>query len=386
MSATQAAVDTTALKARASGRIDDLAPVLVEVSHDIWEHPELCFEEHHAHDLLCSVLEDRGLSTTRHAYGLDTAFEATAGTGGDTVAVMCEYDALPGIGHACGHNVIAAAGLGAGLAAAAVAEDAGGRLRILGTPAEEGGGGKVFMARAGALDGLSAALIVHPADHDLSTMDCIAVHQLFVDYEGRAAHAAAAPDQGVNALDAAVLGYMGVAALRQHIGPRERIHGVFTTGGDKPNIVPSHTSMHWYVRAADMDALASLEPRVLAALGAGAAATGATMTHRWHDPAYADLLADEWLIAAYAANSAALGRPLDPRDAPAVVGSTDMGNVSHDVPSIHPMIAVSPPGVAIHTPEFAEHARSPTGDAAVVDGAKALAHTIIDTWARTPAG
>ncbi len=371
------------LRQRALDIVDDLAPALIEVSHDIWEHPELCFEEHHAHDLLCDVLEKHGLSTTRHAYGLDTAFEATAGESGATVAVMCEYDALPGIGHACGHNIIAAAGLGAGLAAAAVANDAGGRIRILGTPAEEGGGGKVFMARAGALEGLTAAMMVHPADGDLGTMDCIAIHQLEAVYEGRAAHAAAAPHKGVNALDAAVLGYMGVAALRQHIGPAERVHGVFTDGGDKPNIVPARAATHWYVRAADMDDLARLEPRVLAALEAGALATGATMAHEWHDPAYADMVVDEWLLETYAANSAALGRQLERGGSNRVVGSTDMGNVSHEVPSIHPMIAVAPPGVAIHTEAFAAHARGPEGDAAVIHGAKAMACTVIDTWVRT---
>ncbi len=211
------------LQLRATALVDDLAEELIAISHDIWENPELGFEEHHAHRALCALLEQHGVETTRHAYGLDTAFLATAAGRWPTVAVICEYDALPGIGHTCGHNVIAAAGLGAGIAAAALAADAGGRLRILGTPAEEGGGGKVFMARKGALDGLAAAMMVHPADHDLSSMDCLAIQQLEVSYSGRSAHAAASPELGVNALDAAVLGYMGVAALRQHIG-RTRAH------------------------------------------------------------------------------------------------------------------------------------------------------------------
>lgn len=370
-----------ALKKRVCDHVDAIAEDLLAVSHSIWEAPELAFEEHHAHDLLAGHLEDAGLATTRSAYGLQTAFEATAGTSGAEVAVICEYDALPGIGHACGHNIIAAAGLGAGLAAATVAQDAGGRVRVLGTPAEEGGGGKVFMARGGALEGLSAAMMVHPADAELSRMDCIAVQQLTVSYRGRSAHAAAAPERGVNALDAAVLGYMGVAALRQHIGERERVHGVFTDGGDKPNIVPAHASTHWYVRAPDLDALDALKPRVLAALEAGAAATGAEISHEWLDPAYADLITAEWLLELYAGNISSLGRVLDPSGAAPVVGSTDMGNVSHEVPSIHPMIAVAPPGVAIHTAEFAQHARSDTGDSAVLDGAKALACTVVDTWA-----
>lgn len=374
-------IDVPALKRRVRSLIDDMADELIEVSHDLWEHPELGFSEYHAHDLLAAHLEAHGLDTRRSAYGLETAFEARSGSSGREVAVICEYDGLPEIGHACGHNIIAAAGLGAGIAAAAIAEDAGGRIRVLGTPAEEGGGGKVLMAREGALDGLTAAMMVHPADHDLSSMDCIAVHQLRVTYEGRAAHAAAAPEKGVNALDAAVLGYMAVAALRQHIGERERIHGVFTNGGDRPNIVPANASMHWYIRAPDTRALVALEPRVLAALESGAVATGATMTHQWQDPAYAEMITDDWLLSRYSENITALGRHLDPDGATPVVGSTDMGNVSHEVPSIHPMIAVAPPGVPIHTPEFADHARGPAGDRAVLDGAKALALTVVDAWA-----
>lgn len=379
-------VDPVELKRRACEAVEAIADELTSVSHEIWDHPELAFAEHRAHDLLTGHLEAHGLSIRRSAYGLATAFEARGGDAGPEVAVICEYDALPGIGHGCGHNIIAAAGLGAAVAAASVARDAGGRIRVLGTPAEEGGGGKVFMAREGALEGLSAAMMVHPADHDLATMDCIAVHQLTVDYHGRAAHAAAAPHKGVNALDAAVLGYMAVAALRQHIGERERIHGIFTDGGDKPNIVPSHASMHWYVRAPDTGALAELEPRVLAALESGALATGATMTHQWQDPAYAEMRTDDWLLARYTENIASLGRVVDADGSAAVVGSTDMGNVSHEVPSIHPMIAVAPPGVAIHTAEFAEHARSEAGDRAVIDGAKAMAATAVDVWCGAGSG
>ncbi|MCZ7628528.1 MAG: hypothetical protein M5U19_05505 [Microthrixaceae bacterium] len=156
---------------------------------------------------------------------------------------------------------------------------------------------------------------------------------------------------------------------------------MFVDGGDKPNIVPAHASMHWYVRAPDTASLDALEPRVVAALESGAVATGARMTYRWQDPAYSEMITDEWLLSRYAQNITALGRNLDPSDATPVVGSTDMGNISHEVPSIHPMIAVAPPGVAIHTPEFAEHARGPSGDRAVIDAAKALAFTVIDTWA-----
>ena len=371
----------TALRDLAWAEVDRLAPQLLEISHRIFERPELCFEEHHAHDVLADALEHAGLVPTRAAYGLDTAFVAEAGDRGPTVGVICEYDALPGLGHACGHNVIAAAGLGAGLAAAAVAERAGGRIRILGTPAEEGGGGKVFMLRAGAFEGLSAAMMVHPADHDLPELTTLAIQRLAVSFHGEPSHAAAAPHLGRNALDAAVLGYLNVAALRQHILPTERVHGVFTDGGGKPNIVPGHAAMEWYVRSPTTEGLHELGERVLQCLHAGALAAGCTMEHTWIDPPYAELRTDPVLLAAYSRHAAELGRPLgDPAELGHVVGSTDMGNVSQAVPSIHPMIAVAPPGVSIHTPEFAAHACGEAGDRAVLDGAKVLVATVLDAW------
>ena len=370
------------LKAAVIEEVDRLAELLLAVSHDIHAHPELNYEEHYAHDRLAGVVEHAGLPATRHAYGVDTAFEATAGEQGPTVAVLLEYDALPGIGHACGHNVIAAAGLGAGLAAAKVTGDAGGRLRILGTPAEEGGGGKIRMARNGAFEGLAAALMVHPADADLVRMDTIAVQILDVEYHGVGAHAAAAPWEGRNALDAAVLGYMGVAALRQHIRPSERVHGVFTKGGDKPNIVPELAATNWFVRSDTIATLQPLKQRVLDALHGGAGATGCTMHHHWNDVTYADLRDSSVLAAAYAANAAGLGRTVQHPDAIGhhVVGSTDMGNVSYLAPSIHPMIKVAADGAPIHTADFAAYARGATGDDAVLDGAKLLAMTAIDVW------
>jgi metal-dependent amidase/aminoacylase/carboxypeptidase family protein len=225
--------------------------------------------------------------------------------------------------------------------------------------------------------------MVHPADVDLRWMTTIAIQQLVVTYRGEGAHAAAHPWNGRNALDAAVLGYMNVAALRQHIRPDERVHGVFTDGGDKPNIVPAMASMHWFVRAADLDRLQDLKARVLAALDAGASATGCTMDAEWIDPAYADLLRNEPLEGLYASNSSELGRDVDvPGDDGAVVGSTDMGNVSHVVPSIHPMVAVAPRGTGIHTEGFTVHAVSAAGDEGVLDGAKAMAMTIADLWMR----
>jgi amidohydrolase len=370
------------LKQAALAEIEAIADRLVHVSREIHAHPELNYEEHFAHDLLADVLDERGLAPVRGAYDVATAFEARVGESGPEVAVLLEYDALPGIGHACGHNVIAAAGLGAGLAASVLAREAGGRLRIMGTPAEEGGGGKVLMARQGAFAGLTAAMMVHPADADLLRMDAIAVQAVLVDYEGRAAHAAAAPWEGRNALDAAVLGYMNVAALRQHIRPTERVHGVITQGGEKANIVPRQAQAHWMVRSDTIETLLPLRERVVACLDGAAQACGCTMTTRWDGHRYADMRDSGPIAAAYVRNAAAVGRTVvDPATlGHRVVGSTDMGNVSYLTPSIHPMIQVAPRGVAIHTADFAAYAGAEEGDRAVLDGARAMALTVIDLW------
>jgi amidohydrolase len=374
-------VDLPALKERLRAEVDARADALVAASHEIHAHPELNYEERFAHDLLTDHLADEGLEVERGAYGLDTAFVARAGSSGPTIAVLCEYDALPGIGHACGHNIIATAGLGAGLAAAAVAEQVGARVVVLGTPAEEGGGGKILLAQRGAFEGVDAALMVHPASWDLTRMDVIAVQELTAVFTGEAAHAAAFPHRGRNALDAAVLGYLNVAALRQHIRPTERIHGVFTEGGDKPNIVPARAAQDWMVRSGSIRTLEPLKARVQACLEAGATAAGCEVELRWKPVVYADMLDNRVMVDLFAANSEALGRPLiepDPRQA--VVGSTDMGNVSYLVPAIHPMVQAAPSGIPIHTPEFAVHAGGEQGDRAVVHGALALAWTIADLW------
>ena len=368
-------------KDRLAVEIDRRADLLLDVSHQIHAHPELNFDERFAHDLLTRVLADEGLDVTRSARGVETAFEGRAGDGGPTVAVVCEYDALPGIGHACGHNVIAAAGLGAGLAAAALADELGGRVVVVGSPAEEGGGGKVPLIEGGAFEGVAAAMMVHPADADLLSMDVVALHQAEVTYAGEAAHAAAAPHKGRNALDAAVLGYVNVAALRQHIEAGERLHGVITDGGDKANIVPARTRAEWIVRSTTVARLEALKVRFLACLQAGADAAGCTIEVEWLEPVYADMIDNVAIAERYRANAEALGRVVRaPTPATRVVGSTDMGNVSYAVPSIHPMIQVAPPGVPIHTPAFAGFAGGPEGDRAVIDGAKALAWTVADVW------
>jgi amidohydrolase len=377
-------LDLAGAKERVAGEVQDRASLLHHIARQIHARPELLFEERFAAGLLASELEEAGFDVERGAYGLETAFAArrTAGDG-PLVAILCEYDALPGIGHGCGHNLIAAIGLGAALAAAAVLDELPGRLVALGTPAEEGGAGKVTMIERGAFDGVEAAMMVHPAGDDLTEPHVLAVAGWRVEYAGVGAHAAAFPERGRNALDAAVLGYNAVAALRQHIGDDERVHGVILEGGEKPNIVPHRTVTEWYVRSGSLGSLQSLKCRVRACLEAGALAAGCTMSCEPTCPEYSELRTNEPLIRLYRENSAALGRPVDePSPRRRIVASTDMGNVSLRVPSIHPMVAVAPADVALHTAEFADWAASPEADKAVLDGATALAQTAVDLWVR----
>jgi amidohydrolase len=383
------ALDLATAKQRVAGEVQHRARRLNHVSAEIHAHPELLYEERFAADLLASELEVAGLEVERSAYGLETAFVARRGPAdgdGPTVAILCEYDALPGIGHGCGHNLIAAAGLGAGIAAALVVEELGGRLVVLGTPAEEGGGGKVLLLERGAFDGVDVAMMVHPASHDLTEPDVLAIASWRVEYSGVGAHAAASPEHGRNALDAAVLGYNAIAALRQHIGSDERVHGVFLQAGEKPNIVPDRAVAEWYIRSATSTRLQLLKERVRACLEAGAMAAGCTMRTEPIGPEYSELRTNRALIDLYRKNSAGLGRPLaEPAPDRRVVASTDMGNVSLQVPSIHPMLAVAPGDVALHTAEFARWASAPEGEQAVIDGATAMAQTAVDLWLRPEA-
>lgn len=369
------------LKRAACEAIERLEPELLRISHAIHATPELAFEEHHACALLVEALRKGNLEVEAGAYGLATAFEAEFGSSeGPGVAVLAEYDALPEIGHACGHNLIATAALGAGLALSTLRDQLPGRVRILGTPAEERGGGKELMARAGAFDGVDAALMVHPSSVDLVSMPCVALAEAEVTYHGRSAHAAAMPERGINALDALVIAYQAIAQLRQHIQSTERLHGIITHGGDAPNIVPVRAAGRFYVRAANQRSLAALRERVIGCFEAGARSTGAELELEWSDVEYLDLRRNEPLEEAFRTNAESLGRTFFPLDKlPAsLAGSTDMGNISHRVPSIHPMLAAAPVHCTIHNPEFTEHARAEIGDRAAIDGAKALAMTALD--------
>ena len=365
--------------------VDALADELLAVSHRIHAHPEPAWQERRASALLAEVLDHHGLRLELGAYGVPTSFVARAGPArGPHVIVCCEYDALPGLGHACGHNVIAAAGLGAGLALACLAPRVGGKVTVLGTPAEERGGGKVVLGRRGAFADADAAMLVHPSAYEATLPHLNAVSTLEVTMVGRASHASMYPERGTNALDAVVLGYLGVAALRQHLPATDRVHGIITDGGQAPNVVPARATGCFLVRSASAERLGDVRRRVVSCFRAGAEATGARLEARPVGPSYVEMWHNLPLAAAFEANARSLGRrPLAPTELPeTMAGSTDMGNASRLVPAIHPMLAISPPELVPHSPGFTARAASPAADRAVVDGAKAMAMTALDVWLR----
>jgi amidohydrolase len=374
------------LKADVIGAVEAMSGELISLSHLIHSEPELALEEVRACANLVKATEGHGLTVQREAFGLTTAYAAEFGKdGGATIAILSEYDALPGIGHACGHNIIATAGLGAALALSKLNGRLPGRVRYLGTPAEERFGGKELMARAGAFEGVDAAMMVHPSTTDLITMPCLAVTEVDVTYLGQTAHASVEPERGLNALDAVVTAYQAIAQLRQHIESRERIHGIITDGGLAPNIVPERAACRFYVRSPTAQGLAALRRRVQVCFEAGALATGCKLEAIWGETDYLDLKTNWPMARAFAANATAIGRPFEaadlaPRDR---AGSTDMGNVSHRTPSIHPLLAVAPPEVPIHNPQFTRWAAMERGDKAVIDGAKAMALTALDLMSDT---
>jgi amidohydrolase len=361
-------------------RVTQARDELVALSHRIHANPELGFEEEQACAWLCELLEGAGLQVERGVGDLPTAFAARAGSGPLHVVVCAEYDALPAVGHACGHNVIAAMAAGAGMALARVADDAGLRVTVLGTPAEEGGGGKILLLKRGAFDGAHAAMMVHPSPYEQPEMPIIAVNHLKVAYTGKEAHASAYPFLGVNAADALVVAQTAIGLLRQHLRPSDRVHGIVTKGGDAANIIPAHTTADWMVRAADLEQLEEVRAKVARCFEAGALATGATLElSEDHDP-YSEMRHDHELSALYRRNAEALGRTFIGRSDRGA-GSTDMGNVSLALPSIHPTIGIDSLPAVNHQPEFTASCATPAADQAVVDGAVAMAWTAIDAAA-----
>ncbi len=367
-------------KERARRAVADALDELVGLSHAIHAHPETNFTEEHAAAATAALLADHGLTVTEGVGGLPTAFVATAGSGPVTVAVCAEYDALPGVGHACGHNVIAAAAAGAGVALASVADDVGLTVRVVGTPGEEGGGGKITLLERGVFDGAHAALMVHPWPEDRLEAACLAVSHFDVAFDGRTAHASAAPWEGANAADAMVVAQVAIGLLRQQLPPGDQVHGIVTSGGEAANIVPGRVTGRFMARARTLEALEALEPRVMACFEAGATAAGVRLARTDLAPVYSHMVTDAPLLAAYRANAEVLGRSFaaDDAGAPAPTLSTDMANVSLVVPTIHPLLGIEAGGAVNHQPAFAAACVTPSADQAVSDGAVALAWTAID--------
>jgi amidohydrolase len=368
------------IKGAAASVIDRHLTDLVTLSHAVHATPELCFNETRSAKAVADALRAGGLGVAEGAYDLPTAFECRSGNGDLVVAVCAEYDALPDVGHACGHNIIAACAVGAGLALAAVADQIGVQVRVLGTPAEEGGGGKIFMLERGAFEGVHAAMMIHPWPADRLTGACLAVSHFDVHFTGREAHASAAPWEGVNALDAMTISQVALGLLRQQLPPGDQVHGVITRGGGAANVIPGSVTGRFMVRSRTIDALGAAEPRVRACFEAGALATGCTVTYEELSPVYSHMEADPGLLAAYRVNAERLGRTFeaDDADTPLPTFSTDMANVSLAVPTIHPLVRIETNGAVNHQPDFAAACITPSADAAVRDGAVAMAWTAID--------
>jgi amidohydrolase len=355
------------------------AASLIDLSHRIHAHPELMYQERMASAWLSDALSEGGLSVEREACALPTAFIAQTGTGPLHVAICAEYDALPEVGHACGHNIIAAAAVGAGIALGEVAEEIGLTVSVIGTPAEEGGGGKIFLLERGAFEGVHAAMMVHPAPTDVAEPHIIAAQRMEIEYHGREAHASAYPLAGVNAADALTIAQVAIGLIRQHIPDTNRVHGIVTKGGEAPNIVPAHTTASYSIRARTVAELDDLRTKVLRCFDAGAIATGCGLESRASPYAYAEMRHDSEIAAIYRRNAEVMGRRFADEETNSYqAGSTDMGNVSLAVPSIHPMIGIDSRDASNHQAEFAEHCVSESGDKAVIDGALLMALTAID--------
>lgn len=371
-------MDLQQAKAQAAAEVERRRPELVELSRRIHANPELGFEEKQAAAALTEFLEANGFGVQRGFCELATAFKASYGRGRPAIAFLAEYDALPKLGHACGHNIIACSAVGAALATKSAMSGVGGSILVIGTPAEELYGGKAIMVNRGGFDGISAALLVHPFVRDMAAVEALACRGLEVEFFGRAAHAAARPEEGINALEALILSFNGINSLRQHIRSDARIHGIITHGGDAANVVPDHAAGSFLVRAADEVYLNELGRKVLSCFQAAAMATGAKLQHKWAEVSYAPFRINNALAELYTANMGALGRKLRSPRLGVMLGSVDMGNVSMVVPSLHAMVAIAPKDILLHTPEFAEAAISPAGHQGLVDGAKALAMTALD--------
>ena len=368
------------LKEVAREKLNRFRGPLVALSHRIHAHPEIAFHEKLACEWVGSFMASCDFKVEPDLCGLPTAFRGLYGSGPLRVCLCAEYDALPEVGHACGHNIIAAASAGAAIAAAAVADELGITVEVVGTPGEEVGDapGKVLLLERGAFAEAHAALMVHPGPVDVAAPTVIAMSMLDIEYRGRAAHASAFPEYGINAADALTIAQVSIGLLRQHLRQSDRVHGITLKGGDAPNITPAHTAARYFVRASDLAELAEVKAKVCNCFEAGAVGSGSELTIAGGDKPNAQMVHHPALVAMYRRNCETLGRTFEDSAVARAAISTDMGNVSLAVPSIHPMIGIHSLPAVNHQAEFSAHCVSEPADQAIFDGALALAWTIID--------
>jgi amidohydrolase len=361
-------------------RIDSLSQDLWDLALRIHAHPELGFEEHQAAAWLTEALENGGFRVERGVGGLPTAFRAVhpAEKPGPRIAILAEYDALPELGHACGHNLIAAIAVGAALGLAPFKKGLPGTLLVIGTPAEEGGGGKIKLIQAGIFRNVDAALMVHPSDQTVVDRGSLAITEVKIEFHGKAAHASSEPEKGINALDAVIQTFVALNALRQHIKDGSRIHGIITHGGVKPNIVPEYAAALFYVRSADNAYRDELVEKLRKCAEGAALATGAKLTFTKVGHEYKAIRPNKTMAQIFAKYLTELGYP--PEEPKGWMGSTDMGDVSWEVPAIHPYIRIGPGEIPGHSREFAEAAKSEGAKKAMIAAAKAVAATCLALW------
>jgi len=364
------------LKKEIQAEVETHRQELIDLSLKIHANPELCWHEEKASGWLADYLEKNGFKVERGICDLPTSFRASYGQGKPVIAIMAEYDALPQVGHGCGHNIIGTAAVGAGIAAKLAADQAGGTILVFGTPAEECLGGKVTMAEKGAFERIDAAVMVHPrGKYNAIGVRFLAVISLDIEFYGKPAHASSAPWDGINALEAMIQSFNGINSLRQHIKNKARIHGVITDGGKVPNVIPEHSAGAFMIRATEDAYLEELREKVLNCFKAAALSTGARLEYQWGQRCSA-VRHNLALIQLWSDNMQSLGRRVD--GFLEIGGSTDMGNVSTIVPSMHPFVAVSPEVIPLHSTEFAAAAATDTAMEGLIDGAKALAMTVAD--------
>jgi len=371
-------MDNEKLKAAFKDEVDAQRHQLSQLSLRIHSNPELGFKEVKATAWLTKYLEENGFSVERGICDLPTAFKAIYGHGHPAITVLAEYDALPGVGHACGHNLIAGSAVGAGVAAKLAVDQFGGSIIVIGTPAEELYGGKAIMAGRGAFDNLDIAMLTHPWQADVLASSSLAAQLLEVEFFGKAAHAGSKPEAGINALEAMIQSFTAINSLRQHIVDRARIHGIITDGGEAANIVPDHSAGSFLVRAESDVYLDELKQRVLNCFIGAATATGARLEYKWRDARYASLRINRTLAQLFTQNMKPLGRKMRFSTPAESLYSTDTGNVSQLVPTIVALVAIAPAEVLSHSPQFAVAAASEAGICGLFDGAKAMAMTVID--------